>query len=152
MRQFLLRARAEGSISSEEDIITREMLNRFEQKVKAELKQLDETLASLQREPGLEIFALNGGMLDRVVSLSVSDLFLQPFDQAILGSILVRAEELRAHGEMDLCLCEVDTDLQPWDKRGNLKQPLARLYDSAGVWVYGNFELDDPDRPDNWPE
>jgi len=52
------------------------MLNRFEQKVKAEIKQLDETLASLLREPGLEIFALNGGMLDRVVSLSASDLFL----------------------------------------------------------------------------
>jgi hypothetical protein len=68
------------------------MLNRFEQKVKAEIKQLDETLASLLRKPGLEIFALNGGMLDRVVSLSASDLFLQPFDQAILGSILVRAE------------------------------------------------------------
>lgn len=76
IRQFLLRAQAEGSISREENLITREMLNRFEQKVKAEIKQLDETLASLLREPGLEIFALNGGMLDRVVSLSASDLFL----------------------------------------------------------------------------
>lgn len=152
IRRFLRRSIVEGKVSKEDDRIVRQVLGSFEQQVDRELRQLDDTLASLRREVGLEIFAPNERMLDRIVNLSGSELFLQPFDQAILGSVLVRAEELLAAGETDLCFCEIDADLQPWDKHGNPKQPLAGLYDSVRVWVYGNFELDDPDRPDNWPE
>lgn len=52
-------------------------------------------------------------MLEQVVTLSTLDLSLKPFDQAILAAILVRAEELRSAGEVDLCFCEADADLQP---------------------------------------
>jgi hypothetical protein len=31
------------------------------------------------------------------------------------------------------------------------KEPLASLYDDAGVWVYGDFVLKWPRRPDGWP-
>lgn len=66
-------------------------------------------------------------MLERAVSLSMLDLSLNVFDQAILAAVLVRAEELQAGGETDLCFCELDADLQPWDKHGNLKQALAGM-------------------------
>ena len=91
-------------------------------------------------------------MLMRVVDLTALDLSLNPFDQAILAAVLVRAEELWEAGERDLCFCEIDSDLQPWDKRGDPKRPLKALYDAARVWVYGDFEFRDQERPDNWPE
>lgn len=31
-------------------------------------------------------------------------------------------------------------------------KPLRACNDAVRVWVYGNFELNDPDRPENWPE
>ena len=152
VRRFLARARKEETISSEQDRTTREVLDRFEKQVLAELRQLDDTLSSIRREPGVEVFPLNGDMLERATSLSDSGIWLTPFDQAILAAILVRSEELRHAGELDLCFCEIDADLQPWDKRGSVKQPLAGLYDEVGLWVYGDFDLRDPVRPDNWPE
>jgi hypothetical protein len=108
-------------------------------------------LASLRREQRLEVFPLNGRMLERAVELSVAGLSLKPFDQAILAAVLGRAGELREAGETDLCFCEMDADLQPWDRNGAAKQALTDLYDAAGVWVYGDFELRAPERPENLP-
>jgi len=135
VRLFLLRARAEKIVSPEQERMTREVLDRFEQHIRAELRQLNDTLASLRNQSGLELFPLNEKMLERAVGLAGLDLSLQPFDQSILAAVLVRAEELRDAGETDLCFCETDADLQPWNKKGDSKQPLTDLYDSALVWV-----------------
>jgi hypothetical protein len=151
VRRFLLRAKTERLVSDEQERVTREVLDRFEQQIQAELRQLDGMIASLRREPGLEVFALNEAMLDRAVDLSTTDLSLKPFDQAILAAVLIRAEELRRTGEVDLCFCETDADLQPWDRNGDAKQRLTDLYDAVAVWVYGDFELSAPERPENWP-
>ena len=91
-------------------------------------------------------------MLDRAIDLAEIDLSLEPFDQAILAAILGRAEELRSQGETELCFCVTDADLQPWDKRGNAKQLLTKLYDEALVWVYGDFGMNAPERSDGWPD
>ncbi len=152
VRQFLLRARAEQTVSPDHVRMTREVLGHFEQQVREELDQLDRTLASLRNSEVIESFPLNDRMLSRAVDLSALDLWLTPFDQAILAAILVRAEELRSAGETDLCFCETDADLQPWDKNDNSRQPLTSLYDSASVWVYGDFGMRAPERPDDWPE
>ena len=149
IRRFLRRARADCAVSAEEERVTRVVLDRFEQQVKSELAQLDEALASLLREPGVEIFALNERMLGRAVELAQSDLKLDPFDQAILAAILVRSEELRRDAE--LCFCEIDSDLQPWNRHTEPKQALASLYESAAVWVYGDFAMRAPERPEGWP-
>ena len=117
-----------------------------------ELERLDATLQTLRQEPGVEVFALSEAMLERAVTLSLLGLDLKPFDQAILAAVLVRAEELFGAGEQELAFCEIDSDLQPWDKNGNPKQPLTRLYDAARVWVYGDFALGYPSRPEGWPE
>lgn len=152
VRRFLLRSKSEGTVSSEQDRATREVLDSFEARVRTELRELDGVLASLRQQRGLEVFPLNERMLERAVELSISDLSLKPFDQAILAAVLVRAEELRATGELDLCFCETDADLQPWDKRGEAKHPLVDLYDEAHVWVYGDFDLSASERPENWPQ
>lgn len=151
IRRFLLRAKSEGTVSPEQERATREVLDRFELQVRTELRQLDDILASLRRQPGLEVFPLNERMLEQAIVLSELDLSLKPFDQAILAAVLVRAEELRTANDLELCFCETDADLQPWDKRGEAKRPLTDLYDAAQVWVYGDFDLNSPERPDHWP-
>jgi hypothetical protein len=83
-------------------------------------------------------------MLARTIELSTVNLDLKPFDQAILAAVLVKAEQLRNMGAEDLSFCELDSDLQPWDKRGNVKQPLKSLYDSARLWVYEDFLMESP--------
>ncbi len=152
IRQFLSRARAERTVPPDKEMATREVLDRFERQVRSELRQLDDVLTSIHTEPGLELFPLNEHMLARAIELAQVDLWLEPFDQAILAAILGRAEGLRKQGETDLCFCEVDADLQPWDRRGNAKQLLTELYDEALIWVYGDFGMNAPERPETWPK
>ena len=152
IRQFLLRARSEQAISPDEELIVRQVLDRFEQQVRAELRQLDGVLKSMRTQPGLEPFPLKEQMLEHALELSQMDLSLKPFDQATLAGILGRAAELREQGETELCFCVTDADLQPWDRRGEAKQPPTTLYDDALIWVYGDFSMSAPERPDPWPE
>jgi len=74
---------------------------------------------------------------------------LEPYDQAVLAGVLVCGSRLRRDGATEVSFCELDGDLQPWDKRGNAKQPLTQMHDDAGIWVYGDFELGEPP-PDWW--
>jgi hypothetical protein len=91
-------------------------------------------------------------MLVRAIELSTENLDLKPFDQAILAAVLVHAEALRDSGADEVSFCELDGDLQPWDKSARVKQPLAALYDSAGVWVYGDFAMENPPKRPTLPE
>jgi hypothetical protein len=67
-----------------------------------------------------------------------------------LAAILVRGERLLAEGEDETAFCELDSDLQPWDKRGNPKERLAGMYDKTRIWVYGDFLLQAPAKPHDW--
>jgi hypothetical protein len=51
---------------------------------------------------------------------------------------------MRDDGEEEFYFCELDGDLQPWDKKGAAKQPLTSLYDRARVWVYQDFSMNYP--------
>ena len=84
--------------------------------VEADLEKLDEALNSLRATKGVKIFHLTEKMLERCSELSHAKLDLQPFDQAILAAILVRAKELQAGGAEEMDFCELDSHLQPWDK------------------------------------
>ena len=92
---------------------------------------------------------MNEDMLVRSVQLL--HLGLQPFDQAILASILVKAETLKKNGIERFSFCEADSDLQPSDKLGAPKEPLLSIYDQAAIWVYQDFLLQEPQMPANWP-
>jgi hypothetical protein len=89
-------------------------------------------------------------MLERSIALTTEKFDLKPFDNSILSAVLVRAHELVRGGERDLALCELDRDLQPWDKNGNTKPALAHLYDEAHIWVYGDFTMITPEPPEDW--
>lgn len=108
------------------------------------------TLESLSQDVALDAFPFSNAMLERTTSFSLEKLDLHPFDQAILAAVLVRSEVLRSEGESEFAFCALDSDLQPWDKGGGRKEPLIDFYDAAGVWVYGDFVLKTPRRPDGW--
>lgn len=128
-------------------------LNRFQREAEQEQKNIGATLSSLaepSEHPGLEVFHLSQPMLERAAWLALQDLYLEPFDQAILAAVLVRAEGLRDAGEADVCFCETDQDLCPWGKKVDRVVLLKRLYDSAHVWVFDDFALNGPQPPLDW--
>ena len=150
VRQFLLWARDTCDVNAAEDEATRRVLDRMEGREKADLERLDETFDNLKAADGIEIFNLSQEMLEHGADLSYLKLDLQPFDQAILAAILVRGEQLLADGVDETAFCELDSDLQPWDKGRNRKEGLAGLYDKARIWVYRDFLLQAPAKPGDW--
>jgi hypothetical protein len=126
------------------------VLSLLERQVRTDIGGLDESLESLSRDTALDVFPFDASMLEKTASLALEKLDLQPFDQAVLAAILVRSGALRSEGASEFAFCELDADLQPWDKQGKRKEPLTSLYDAAGVWVYGDFVLKTPQRPDGW--
>jgi hypothetical protein len=149
LREFLKWAKTEGHLEAAQVESTRQVLDQFEGLVKQDLDNLEARLEKLKAQQGLEVFPLNGQMLEKSVSLA-TEVELKPFDNSILAAILVRADDLRNKGVTDLAFCELDGDLQPWDKNGNAKPALTRLYDDARVWVYGDFTLSRPEPRDDW--
>ena len=149
VRRFLLWAKEMKIVDAAADETVRKTLDQMEGLVKRDLGQLDELLAGLDKEHGVEIFNMSEGML--VKSVQLSHLGLQPFDQAILASILVRAETLKKDGVERFSFCEADSDLQPWDKLGAPKERLLSIYKQAAIWVYQDFLLQERQMPANWP-
>jgi hypothetical protein len=149
LREFLKWAKGEGHLEAAQVESARQVLDQFERLVKQDLDNLEVRLERLKAEKGLEVFPLNEQMLEKSMSLA-TEVELKPFDNSILAAVLVRADDLRNKGNTDLAFCELDGDLQPWDKNGNTKPVLTRLYDDARVWVYGDFTLTTPEPPSDW--
>lgn len=141
IRQFLVAQRSTGRITEDEAGAVRKVLNLFETCIEQDLRQLDQTLRELRTQPGVEVFALDDEMLAMAADLTEAPLELQPFDHAVLAAVLVEAKRLRARGADAVCFCELDRDLQPWDRQGRAKEPLASLYRTAGVEVYSTFAI-----------
>ncbi len=152
LRKYLAWAATERTLNSEDFVTVRRVLDQYETAVMAELEGIEKRLATLRNCPGIDVFPLCDEMLVRAAQLAVRNLDLKPFDQAILAAVLVRAEALRDLGADDVSFCELDGDLQPWDKNGRTKQPLSALYEAARIWVYGDFAMENPPRRATFPE
>lgn len=146
LRRFLAHATTTGQVAAADATTTRTILNQYESSIKADLDTLDDRLNNLARLPHLRIFGLDDDMLTRTTELALSGITPRPFDQAILGAVLVSAERLWAAGERRLSFCNIDTDLQPWGRTGDAKPELRAAYDNAHIWVYGDFTLTQPAR------
>jgi len=150
VRKFLIWAKSEGIVTKGEDDVTRPVLDRMESRVTTDLERLDKVFQELSEKAGLEIFDLTQEMLEKCTQLSYLGLGLGPFDQAILSAVIVRAKQIsNEDGAADLAFCETDKDLQPWGKAGG-REPLLRIYDEARIWVYSDFLLEAPPKPQNW--
>ena len=152
VRKFLAWGQASHLVKAEQATAARVCLDQLESAVANDLRSVDQELLRLAGLHGIETFPMNQRMLARSTELSFEGLNLTPYDQAILASVLIRAETLFRAGEQDLAFCELDNDLQPWykDRHKERKDKLADLYDRASIWVYGDYLLETPPKPANW--
>lgn len=142
IRAYLAWAKASWKVDANEDAAVRRVLDLFDAKVRSQVANMDLTMSALRAHKHVELIPLDDEMLERAIDIGASDLGLEPYDQAVLAAVLVKAARLASAGETDVVFCELDGDLQPWDRSGNAKQPLRRLYVEAGVKVQGDFEPD----------
>lgn len=151
LRNYLRWAKSKGEINEQAEVAVRETFDQFEKQVVGELDKLEITLQEFANQPGITAFPLSEAMLERSLSLTYERLDLHPFDTVLLAAVLTRAADLKMReADSELFFCELDSDLQPWDKHGNVKPALKQLYDNARVWVYGDFAMTSHERPENW--
>jgi predicted nucleic acid-binding protein len=132
---------------------SRKMLSSFQDRITSELARLNDTLRRITSAAGVEIVRLDGAVLDMSLELHFKEIELSEFDRAVLAAVLIKGQGLRENGEADVNFCGLDSDLWPWEKKTHRARPeLKKLYDDAGVWVYSDFTLTNPKRPEGFPE
>lgn len=147
IRSFIRDRRDSGEIDGAIANAGFEVLSRFHQHVIKERAQTPQRVAVLATDPSINIFALDETMLARSTELaSETALDLKPFDLSILAAVLTRGATLHGQGH-EVSFCTLDGDLQPWDRNGR-RIDLADLFDAAGIWVFGDFLMQIPPRPD----
>ncbi len=150
IRAFTRDARERGDIVAARADATFDTLTQFETWVSRQRAEAPTKIEALRRQANVDVFPLDEAMLEHSTQLSATGVELQSFDIAILAAVLVRARTLVRDGH-PICFSTLDTHLQPWDKAAIPKLQLKALYDAARVWVYGDFLLANPPRPDVWP-
>lgn len=151
LRKFVRWARDEGRIRLEDAEAAFRVFSQFDGLGANELTKIPERLNILASHPGLSVFPLSELMLERQIAIGAMNLSLKPYDLAVLAAVLVKSEELQQEGHPWVGFCELDSDLQPWDKLGARKPILSDLYNSSRVWVYGDFLLEEIDGlPESW--
>ena len=127
LRKFVKWAKKEGKLTIEDANAAFRVFDKFDGLVTNELRKVPERLRELAQHPHLNVFPLSESMLERQVSIGAMDTSLKPYDMAVLAAILVRAEDLQQQEHSWVGFCELDSDLQPWDKNGALKPILSDL-------------------------
>lgn len=145
LRKFVRRARDEGQVTIEDAQAAFRVFNKFDNLVNKELQKVKvaERLDNLARNPSLIVFPLSEAMLERQISIGAMDISLKPYDLAILAAVIVKSEELQQEGYSWVGFCELDSDLQPWNKSGEPKTILSNIYNQANVRVYADFLLEE---------
>lgn len=85
LRSYLAWASKRGTLKAGDSEAVRRILDKYEGTVLAELDHLDDRREWLCEHPAIEAFPLSEKMLARAVELSLQNLDLKPFDQAILA-------------------------------------------------------------------
>lgn len=151
LRKFVRWARDEGRLTVNDARAAFRVFEQFDGLVANELSKDSERLDDLAKHPNLKVFPLSELMLERQLSIGAMELFLKPYDLAVLAAVLVKAEELQQSGHSWVGFCELDSDLQPWDKSGDRKPILSDLYNNSRIWVYGDFLLEEVyELPSDW--
>ena len=127
LRKFVQWAKRQGKMTTEDANAAFRVFDKFDGLVANELTKVPERLIELAEHPNLNVFPLSESMLERQVYIGAMDTSLKPYDLAVLAAILVRAEDLQQQEHSWVGFCELDSDLQPWDKNGALKPILSDL-------------------------
>ena len=150
-RKFVRWARDSGRVTVQDAKAAFRIFEQFDSLVKHELAKVPERLEILSQNSSLNVFPLSEKMLERQVTIGSMNLSLKPYDLAILAAVIVKSEELLQEDHPWTCFCELDSDLQPWDKSGARKPILSDLYENARILVCGDFLLEEINElPNGW--
>lgn len=151
LRSFVQWALEKKHLDHETAESARTMLSSFEGHVGSGLAKLNDKLLEITNAAGVEVLPLGGPMLDMSLELHFKEIELGEFDRAVLATVLTKGRSLSDSGETDVSFCGLDSDLWPWEKRTRrARAELKKLYDDAGVWVYSDFTLTNPERPEGF--
>lgn len=139
-----------GGLNDEQAEDAHRLAERYVQDMRKELSAVPSILKEVAGLPCVNMFALDDEMLNLANDLALEKVAQKPFDHAILAGILVSSSRLWNRGERGIAFAELDSDLQPWGTKGANKDDLRTLYNDAHVWVYGDFILEFPPRPDDF--
>ena len=147
LRGFVQWASEKNHLDHESAESARRLLASFEKHVAEELAALTETLRAITNAAGVEVLPLGDAALGMSLELHFKEVDLSEFDRAVLATVLTKGRSLRDSGETDVCFCELDSKLWPWEKKRTSQQraEFKKLYDDAGVRVYPDFTLTSPD-------
>ena len=101
IQEFRRWAKANQKISDATAKEGEKFIEAYRNCVNAELNTLRSRIGGIDKLHGVEVFALDDRMLDRTIQLRAEVTTLNPFDEAILAAILVKAGDLRDHGETE---------------------------------------------------
>jgi hypothetical protein len=131
----------------------RTVLTSFVGSVTSKLTHLNDTLRDITTAAGVTILPLDDAVLEMSLELRFKEIEPSEFDRAVLAVVLIKGRNLLDSGEADVNFCGLDSKLWPWEKGTGRQRPeLKKLYDDAGVWVYSDFTLTNPERPEDFPE
>jgi len=152
LRGFVQWASEKNHLDHESAESARRLLASFEKHVAEELAALTETLRAITNAAGVEVLPLGDAALGMSLELHFKEVDLSEFDRAVLATVLTKGRSLRDSGETDVCFCELDSKLWPWEKKRTSQQraEFKKLYDDAGVWVYSDFTLTSRERPEGF--
>ncbi len=153
LRSYVRWAMEKEIIDAQTAESARTVLSKFEGSVNSELARLNDTLRDIATARGVEIVRLDDDVLDMSLELHFKEIELSEFDRAALAAVLIKGQSLRSSGEADVNFCDLDSNLWPWEKgTGRPRGELRQLYDDAAVWVYSDFTLTTPERPETFPD
>lgn len=141
IQEFRRWAKRNRKISDETSKEAVKFIAAYRDCVNAELAALESRIAVINGLCGVEVFALDERMLDRAIQLRTQVATLNPFDEAILAAVLVKAGDLTANGATELFFCELDGDLLPEDRKGQPRKEFVELYAKAGIVVRSDFKV-----------
>jgi predicted nucleic acid-binding protein len=151
IRAFIRDRRQRGELEEAAANASFDLLSLYQQHVANEKAVAPERISALLQDDALDVFHLDEEILVCSTHLAAeTGLELQSFDQAILAAVLVRGAALRGP-DSEVCFCTYDSDLQPWDRNRRPKVELGALLERAGIWVFGDFFMEEPPRPPGWP-
>lgn len=140
IRAFL-RSKPEANSELEREVVYR-VLDRYESANRAEIARFEHHLSELVQHPNVEVFPLDDEMLNKALELSGGDFAgVDPFDQAILAGILVRAERIDS-SEWSI-FCEKDGDLLDYTRSGEPRRFLQEVYQKARLKLQDSFDIQD---------
>lgn len=144
VREYRRWAASQGALSEDDSQRVIAFLAGYGTHVTQSLRELETAANDLESASNFHVYALTDEMLEVVPSVKyMADLsHIKPIDEAILGAVLGKADELRASEPLaPIYFCTTDSDLRPIANDRRERKDLKALYDKRQITVLSDFAV-----------